>query len=97
MENKPRDFFEIADKIISVIERKCTFSEELTCHIIDQIEKCKNSARFRAPELGPLNWQCLADVLSHNFVPSNSLWETEIMVIFNDLSEKPEDYYEPMN
>lgn len=38
----------------------------------------------------------LAYVLSQNFVPSNSKWETKIMIIFNDLSGNVDDYYDKL-
>lgn len=33
-------------------------------------------------------------VLSQYFIPSNSKWETEIMIIFNDLSGSVDDYWD---
>lgn len=89
-----RNFQEIADKIIKVIDEQCDFSEERVANIIEQIEKAKYSNRYKAPELQYMSWNELADVLSKNFVPSNSKWETEIMIIFNDLSGTIEDYWE---
>ena len=88
-----RNFQEIADKIIKVIDEQCDFNEEKVANIIEQIEKIKYSNRYKSPELQYISWNELADVLSKNFVPSNSKWETEIMVIFNDLNGTVEDYW----
>lgn len=43
-----------------------------------------------------MSWDELANVLSQNFVPSNSKWETKIMIIFNDLSGDVDDYYDKL-
>lgn len=88
-----RNFQEIADKIIKVINEQCDFNEEKVVNIIEQIEKIKYSNKYKAPELQYMSWNELAEVLSKNFVPSNSKWETEIMVIFNDLNGTVEDYW----
>ena len=69
-----RDFQEIADEIIKVIDEECDFAEERIANIIEQIEKIKNSNRYKAPELQYMSWNELAYVLSQNFVPSNSKW-----------------------
>lgn len=91
-----RNFQEIADKIIKVIDEECDFNEERIVDIIEQIEKIKNSNRYKAPELQYMSWNELAYVLSQNFVPSNSRWETKIMIIFNDLSGDVDDYYDKL-
>lgn len=91
-----RDFQEIADEIIKVIDEECDFAEERIANIIEQIEKIKNSNRYKAPELQYMSWNELAYVLSQNFVPSNSKWETKIMIIFNDLSGNVDDYYDKL-
>ena len=91
-----RDFQKIADEIIKVIDEKCDFNEERIVDIIEQIEKIKNSNRYKAPELQYMSWNELAYVLSQNFVPSNSRWETKIMIIFNDLSGDVDDYYDKL-
>ena len=93
-EYKPRNLEEVANKIIKVIEGKCDFNEGRIIDIIEQIEKVKNSSRYRAPELVYVDWNFLADILSKNFVPSNSKWETEIMIIFNNLNGSVDDYFE---
>lgn len=89
-----RNIVDVADKIINVIDEKCDFSEEKIVSIIEQIEKVKNSSRYRAPELAYMDWNNLASILSQNFAPSNSRWETEIMIIFNNLSGTIDDYYQ---
>lgn len=91
-----RNFQEIADEIIKVIDEECDFNEERITCIIEQIEKIKNSNRYKAPELQYISWNELAYVLSQNFVPSNSKWETKIMIIFNDLSGNVDDYYDKL-
>lgn len=91
-----RNFQEIADKIIKVIDEECDFNEERIVDIIEQIEKIKNSNRYKAPELQYMSWNELAYVLSQNFVSSNSRWETKIMIIFNDLSGDVDDYYDKL-
>lgn len=95
MENKQiRNLSEIADKIIKVIDEKCDFDEERITNIIEQIEKVKYSSCYKPPELQYISWQELANILSQNFIPQNSRWETEIMIIFNDLSGTVDDYYQ---
>lgn len=89
-----RNFQDIADKIIKIIDEECDFNEERTTNIIEEIEKIKHSNRYKAPELQYISWNELAYVLSKNFVPSNSKWETKIMIIFNNLSGNVDDYYE---
>lgn len=89
-----RNFQTIADEIIKVIDEECDFNEERIANIIEQIEKVKNSNRYKAPELQYMSWNELASILSRNFVPSNSKWETKIMIIFNDLKGTVEDYWE---
>ena len=84
---KLRNFQEVADKIIKVIEEECTFDEERIVSIIEQIEKIKNSNLYKAPELQYMSWNELANVLSSNFIPSNSKWETKLMIIFNNLGD----------
>ena len=84
---KLRNFQEIADKIIKVIEEECNFNEQRVSNIIEQIEKVKNSNLYRAPELQYISWDELAHILSKNFVPSNSKWETKLMIIFNNLGD----------
>lgn len=91
-----RNFQKIADEIIKVIDEECDFNEERIANIIEQIEKIKNSNRYKAPELKYMSWNELAYVLSQNFVPSNSKWETKIMIIFNDLSGDVDDYYDKL-
>lgn len=89
-----RNFQKIADEIIKVIDQECDFDEERITNIIEQIEKVKKSNRYKAPELQYISWNELANILSQNFIPSNSKWETKIMIIFNDLSGSVEDYYQ---
>lgn len=91
-----RNFQKIADEIIKVIDEECDFNEERIANIIEQIEKIKNSNKYKAPELQYMSWNELAYVLSQNFVPSNSKWETKIMIIFNDLSGDVDDYYDKL-
>ena len=89
-----RNIVEVADKIIKVINEQCDFNEEKIANIIEQIEKVKRDCGYRAPETAYMNWDNLASILSQNFAPQNSRWETEIMIIFNDLSGTIDDYYE---
>jgi len=89
-----RNIVDVADKIIKVIDEQCDFNEERVANIIEQIEKVKRDSRYRAPELAYMDWDNLAGILSQNFAPQNSRWETEIMIIFNDLSGTVDDYYE---
>ena len=87
-----RNFQKIADEIIKVIDEECDFDEERVTNIIEQIEKVKKSNCYKAPELQYISWNELANILSQNFIPSNSKWETKIMIIFNDLSGSVDDY-----
>lgn len=94
---KPRNFQDIADQIIKIIDEDCTFSEERITNIVEQIEKIKKDNRYKAPELQYISWDDLSSVLSSNFVPSNSKWETKIMIVFNNLSGSIEDYWDDDN
>ena len=97
MENKdykPRNLIEIADKIIEVISSHSDLKKERADMIINQIEATKRSYSYSAPEITYLRWEELANILSRYFIPSNSRWETEIMIIFNDLSGTVDDYYQ---
>lgn len=89
-----RNFQKIADEIIKVIDEECDFDKERITNIIEQIEKVKKSNCYKAPELQYISWNELANILSQNFIPSNSKWETKIMIIFNDLSGSVDDYYQ---
>lgn len=89
-----RNIVDVADKIIKVIDEKSNFDEERVASIIEQIEKVKRDSRYRAPETAYMDWDNLANILSQNFVPQNSRWETEIMIIFNDLNGTVDDYFE---
>ncbi len=92
-----RNFQKVADEIIKVIDEECTFNEERIVSIIERIEKVKNSNLYKAPELQYMSWDELASILANNFIPSNSKWETKIMVIFNDLSGSVEDYWKEVS
>nr|DAW20958.1 MAG TPA: hypothetical protein [Caudoviricetes sp.] len=89
-----RNFQKIANKIIKVIVEECNFDEGRITNIIEQIENVKKNNCYKAPELQYISWDELANILSQNFIPSNSKWETKIMIIFNDLSGSVEDYYQ---
>ncbi len=96
MENKdykPRNLIAIADEIIKIIDEECTFDEEKIANIIENIEKVKKDYSYRAPELAYMDWNNFANILSTNFIPSNSRWETKIMIIFNNLCGTVDDYY----
>lgn len=93
-EFKPRDFIEVAKQILEVIKEKCTFDLDRKCEICNDIAVCMNNHYYRAPEAYYMDWFDLAEILTNNFIPSNSLWETELMVIFDDLKGKPEDYFQ---
>ncbi len=97
MENKdykPRNLIEIADKIIEVISSHSNLKKERADMIINQIEKVKKNYSYSDPEITYLRWEELADILNRYFIPSNSRWETEIMIIFNNLSGTVKDYYQ---
>ena len=91
--NKSRDFIEIADKIINVINSHSDLKKPQVEKITSEIEEIKKSYRFSAPELEWLRWEELSYVLEENFNPENSRWETEILIIFNNLSGTVDDYY----
>lgn len=88
-----RDFVVIADRIIKVIQEKCTFDNKKTSEIIAEIEDVKRSHLYRAPEVYYMSWDCLSDILCDNFNPANSRWEGEIAVIFGDLKGTVDDYF----
>ena len=88
-----RNIIDVADKIIKVIDEQCDFNEEKVASIIEQIEKVKYSSRYKPPELQYISWEELANILNQNFIPQNSRWETEIMIIFNDLDGTVDDYF----
>lgn len=95
-EYKPRNLIEIADKIIDVIQNSDLLKHRAN-EIIQQIEKVKKSYRYTAPEITYMCWEELSKILSAYFVPSNSKWETEIMIIFNNLSGTVDDYWNGEN
>lgn len=80
-----RNFQNIADEIIKVIEKECDFDKERISNIIEQIEKIKKDNGYKPPELQYVSWNELANILGSNFNPNNSDWEKEIQIIFNDL------------
>ena len=90
---KGRNFQKVANEIIKIIDEECDFNEERVSNIIEQIEKVKRSNFYKAPELQYMSWDELSNILSNNFIPSNSKWETKLMVIFNDLGDV-EDYWD---
>lgn len=82
-----RNLTNIADGIIKIIDKECTFNENVIKDIVSDIEKVKNSSRYRAPELQFISWRELAEVLSKYFDPSNSEWEEKIRKLFaNEIS-----------
>lgn len=89
-----RNIIKVADDIINIIKEKCTFDKDKKEGIIIAINNIKTDACYRAPELAYIDWRNLANILSKNFIPSNSKWETEIMILFNDLDGTVEDYYQ---
>lgn len=93
-DHKPRNLIEIADKIIDVIKSHSDLKADRADEIINQINKVKRSYTYTAPEITYMCWEQLSKVLSIYFVPSNSKWETEIMIIFNDLSGSVDDYWD---
>lgn len=94
---KPMNFQEIADQIIKIIDEECTFNEERITNIIEQIENVKKSNCYKAPELQYESWNELSSILSKNFVPSNSKWETKLMIVFNNLHGSIDDYWDNDN
>lgn len=93
-EHKHRNLIEIANQIINVIKSHSNLTVERADEIINQIEKVKKSYRYTAPEITYMCWEELSKILSIYFIPSNSKWETEIMIIFNDLSGSIDDYWD---
>lgn len=89
-----RNIVTVADEIIKVILEECDFDENLIANIIEDIEKVKKDSFYRAPELAYLDWVSLSNILGHYFIPSNSRWETKIMIIFNDLDGTVDDYFQ---
>lgn len=96
-EYKPRNLITIADEIIGIIKSHSDLKKEKADEIIRQIEKVKKDYKYTAPEITYMCWEKLSEVLSCYFVPSNSKWETEIMIIFNDLSGSVDDYWDGDN
>lgn len=91
---KGRNFAYIANEIIKIIKDECTFDEYRIKGIIERIEKVIHDSRYKAPELQWMSWDELSDILRTNFIPSNSKWETKIMIVFNDLSGTIDDYWD---
>lgn len=91
---KERNFAYIANEIIKIIKDECTFAEYRIKSIIERIEKVIHDSSYKAPELQWMSWDELSDILRTNFVPSNSKWETKIMIVFNDLSGTIDDYWD---
>lgn len=79
-----RDLIVVADKIIEIIQNKCTFDKDEVDRIVTKIEDVKSSYLYSAPELYYLRWNSLADILCDNFNPDNSEWETELAAIFKN-------------
>lgn len=96
MKPHQRSFFHVAEQIINIIDEKCTFNEAKVAKIIEEIKDLERDASYRAPELSVMDWDNLAGLLSKYFIPSNSKWETEIMMVFNDLSGTIDDYWDPV-
>lgn len=94
---KQRNFQKTADKITKIIYEECTFDREKVYSIAQQISKVQNDNRYKAPELQYESWDELSNILSKNFVPSNSKWETKLMIVFNDLKGTIEDYWDDDN
>lgn len=92
-EFKPRNFVTVANQILDVIERDCTFSNCKKKELVDNINDCIKDNFYRAPELNYIDWNHLASVLNEFLIPSNSRWETEIMCIFGDLGSV-DDYWD---
>lgn len=93
-EYKPRNLVVIADEIIDVIKNRSDLKVDRADEIINQIEKVKKDYRYTAPEITYMCWEELSKILSIYFTPSNSKWETEIMIIFNDLGGSVDDYWD---
>lgn len=91
---KERNFVYIANEIIKIIKEECTFDKDKINIIVERIEKVIHDSKYKAPELQYVSWEELSDVLRTNFVPSNSKWETKIMIVFNDLNGTIEDYWD---
>ncbi len=91
---KPRNLITIADEIINIIKFHSNLKVEKAYEIIKQIERLKKDYSYTAPEITYMCWEELSKVLNHYFVPSNSKWETEIMIIFNNLNGSVEDYWD---
>lgn len=87
-----RNLSVVADKIINIINKN--YMGEDKEHIINNIEHVKAGSQYRAPELAYMDWNDLANILNKSFIPENSKWETEIMIVFNDLNGNIEDYYQ---
>lgn len=93
-EYKPRNLITIADEIINIIKTHSDLKVERADEVIRKIEKVKKDYKYTAPEITYMCWEELSKVLNQYFIPSNSKWETEIMIIFNDLSGSVDDYWD---
>ncbi len=91
---KERNFAYIANEIIKIIKEECPWMKEKVDMIVECIEKTIQNNQYKAPELQWVSWDKLSDILRTNFIPSNSKWETKIMIVFNDLSGTIEDYWD---
>lgn len=91
---KERNFAYIANEIIKIIKDECPWMKEKVDMIVERIEKTIRNNIYKAPELQWMSWDELSDILRTNFVPSNSKWETKIMIVFNDLSGTIDDYWD---
>ncbi len=94
---KPRNFQVVADEITKIIYEECTFNKDKVYSIVQQIEKVQKDNRYKAPELQYESWDELSSILSKNFVPSNSKWETKLMIVFNNLHGSIDDYWDDDN
>lgn len=93
-ESKLRNLITIADEIINIIKTHSDLKVERADEVIRKIENVKKDYRYTAPEITYMRWEELSRVLSKYFIPSNSKWETEIMIVFNDLSGSVDDYWD---
>ncbi len=71
MNNIPRDFFEVVDRVIA-----CIPVERNT--LILKLRDLVFDASFRAPELRVEDWRMLEKMLMHEIIVPRSEWEIKV-------------------
>jgi len=72
----------IANKIIEIINKHYDNEKKEEC--VREIQKVIESTRYSAPELLPLRWKTLSDILTFYLFPIDTSWKEVIRKLFAD-------------